>query len=84
MPRVNLELWHNLPRSAKSKDQGLQEIQKILAKSAQPLVQLLNSVLKYRLENKSVQAFAILPMIADAVTLLGNASFLTSFNDESF
>ena len=56
VPRVNLALWHDLPRNIKFKDLGLQEIQKILVKSAQPLVQLLDSVLKHQLENKSIQA----------------------------
>ncbi|XP_028416859.1 uncharacterized protein LOC114541072 [Dendronephthya gigantea] len=74
VPRVNLELWHDLPRHTKSKDLGLQEIQKILVKSAQPLIKLLDSVLKSRLENKLVEPSTILPMVADAVTLLGNAS----------
>jgi len=37
--KVNLELWHDLPRHAKSKDLGIQEVQKNIVKSAQPLVQ---------------------------------------------
>ena len=43
-PKVNLELWYDLPRSTKSKDLGLQEIQKHLVKSAQPMIQLLDTV----------------------------------------
>ena len=39
VPKVNIELWHDLPRHTKSKDLGLQEIQKKLVKSAQPFSQ---------------------------------------------
>ena len=45
VPKVNLELWHDLPRHTKSKDLGIQEVQKNIVKSAQPLVQLFDSVL---------------------------------------
>ena len=46
VPKVNLELWHDLRCSTKSKDLGLQEIQKHLVKSTQPMIQLLETVLK--------------------------------------
>ena len=78
MPKVNLELWHDLPRSTKSKDLGLQEIQKNLVKSAQPMIQLLDTVLKLQVEQTPVDSSQILPLIADAVTLLGHASYLNT------
>ena len=78
VPKVNLELWHDLPRSTKSKDLGLQEIQKHLVKSTQPMIQLLDTVLKLQVEQTPVDSSQILPLIADAVTLLGHASYLTS------
>ena len=84
VPKVNLELWHDLPRSTKSKDLGLQEIQKNLVKSAQPMIQLLDTVLKLQVEQTPVDASQILPLIADAVTLLGHASYLTSLKRREF
>ena len=72
VPKVNLELWHDLPRSTRTKDLGLQEIQKTLVKSAQPMILLLDSVLNSQKEKKSMEASSILPLIADAVTFLGH------------
>ena len=54
-PKVNLELWHDLPRHRKSKDLGIQEVQKNMVKSAQPLVQLFDSVLVAQNERKMLQ-----------------------------
>ena len=84
VPKVNLELWHDLPRSTKSKDLGLQEIQKNLVKSAQPMIQLLDTVLKLQVEQTPVDSSQILPLIADAVTLLSHASYLTSLKRREF
>ena len=72
------------PRSTKSKDLGLQEIQKHLVKSAQPMIQLLDTVLKLQVEQTSVDSSQILPLIADGVTLLGHASYLTSLKRQEF
>ena len=77
-PKVNLELWHDLPRSTKTKDLGLQEIQRTLVKSAQPMILLLDSVLNSPKEKKAIEASSILPVIADAVTFLGHTSYLSS------
>ena len=73
-------------RSTKSKDLGLQEIQKHLVKSAQPMIQLLDTVLKLQVEQTRtpVDSSQILPLIADAVTLLGHASYLTSLKRQEF
>ena len=38
-------IMHDLPRHTKTKDLGIQEVQKNIVKSAQPLVQLFDSVL---------------------------------------
>ena len=43
VPKVNLKLWHDMPRHTKSKDLEIQEVQ--IVKPAQPLVQLFDSVL---------------------------------------
>ena len=87
VPKVNLELWHDLqlPRSTKSKDLiGLQEIQKNLVKSALPMIQLLDTVLKLQVEQTPVDSSQILPLIADGATLLGHASYLTSLKRPEF
>ena len=84
VPKVNLELWHDLPRNTKTKDLGLQEIQKNLVKAAQPMVQLLDSVLKNRSEKKPIEMATVIPLVADAVTLLGHASYLTSLKRREF
>ena len=70
VPRDKLELWHDLPCSTKTKDLGLQEIQKNRVKSLKP-----------------VDASHVLPLVADAVTLLGqlgHALYLTSLKCREF
>ena len=93
VPKVNLELWHDLLRATKSKDLGSrigsrkgldQEIQKNLVKSAQPLIQLLDTVLKFQHDTKSVDPTTIISLVANAVTLLGHASYLTSLKRREF
>ena len=39
VPKVNLELWHDLSKEPKSKDLGLQELQKGIVKASQPIIQ---------------------------------------------
>ena len=34
VPKVNLELWHDLSKESKSKDLGLQELQKGIVKAS--------------------------------------------------
>ena len=81
---MNLELWHDLPRHTKSKDLGIQEVQKNIVKSAQPLVQLFDSVLVAQNERKMLQPSEIQPVIGDAITFLGHASFLASLKRREF
>ena len=79
VPKVNLELWHDLPRHTNSKDLGIQEVQKNIIKSSQPLVRLFDSVLVAQNERKVLQPSEILPVIGDAIlTFSGHASFLAS------
>ena len=40
MPKVNLELWHDLSKESKSRDLSLQELQKGIVKASQPIIQL--------------------------------------------
>lgn len=42
------------------------------------MIQLLDTVLNFQHEKKPVEATHIIPLVADAVTLLGHASYLTS------
>lgn len=84
VPRVNLELWHDLPRNTKTKDLGLQEIQKNLVKSAQPMIQLLDMALKAQKDKKSIEPNKIMSFVADAVTFLGHTSYLTSLKRREF
>ena len=84
VPKVNLELWHDLPRLKKSKELGVQEVQKNIVKSAQPLVQRFDSVLVAQNERKMLQSSDILPVIGDAITFLGHACFLASLKRRVF
>ena len=85
MPKVNLdELWHDLSKESKSKDLGLQEIQKGIVKASQPIIQLSDSALKARKDKSSMDPNDLLSLLADAVTFLGHASFLTSLKRREF
>ena len=46
VPKVNLELWHDLSKESKSKDLGPQELQKGIVKALWPIIQLFHSALK--------------------------------------
>ena len=84
VPKVNLELWHDLSKESKSKDLGLQELQKGIVKASQPIIQLFDSALSARKGKSSMDPNVLLPLLADAVTFLGHASFLHLLNEESF
>ena len=58
---MNLELWHDLF--------GIHEVQKNIVKSAQPLVQLFDSVLVAQNERKMSQPSEILPVVGNATVL---------------
>ncbi|XP_048590144.1 uncharacterized protein LOC116612099 isoform X2 [Nematostella vectensis] len=73
VPKVNVELWHDLERNTKSRDLGLQELQKNVVKAAQPIVMLFDSI-----AGRAVDPKDILPMLADSITLLGHAPYLCS------
>ena len=84
VPKVNLELWHDLPRATKTRDLGLQELQKNEIKCAQPMLLLFDTVVKAKAEKKAIQPIEISPMLADAVTLIGHASYLASLKRKEF
>ena len=84
MPKVSLELWHDLSKESKSKDLSLQELQKGIVKASQPIIQLSDSALKARKDKSSMDPNDLLSLLADAVTFLGHASFLTSLKRREF
>jgi len=45
VPKVNPELWHDLPRLSKTKDLALQEVQRGIVKATQPILTLLEAAL---------------------------------------
>ena len=67
-----------MPHATKTRDLGLQEVQKSIIKSAQPMLLLFDTIVKAKAEKKSILPMEILPMLADAVTLIGHASYLAS------
>ena len=81
VPKVNLELWHDLSKESKSKDLGLQELQKGIVKASQPITQLFDSALKAHNDKSSMDPNVLL---ADTVTFLGHASFLASLKQREF
>ena len=84
VPKVNLESWHDLSKQTKPKDLGLQELQKGIVKASWPFKQLFDSALKARKVKSSMDPNALLPLLAEAVTFLGHASFLTSVKRREF
>ena len=84
VPKVNLELWHDLPRATKTRDLGLQKLQKNIFKSAQPMLLLFDTVVKAKAEKKAIQLIEISPTLGDAVTLIGHASYLASLKRREF
>ena len=84
VPKVNSELWHDLSKESKSKALGLQELQKGIVKVSQPIIQLFDSALKARKDKSSMDPNVLLSLLADAVTFLGHASFLTSLKQREF
>ena len=81
VPKVNLELWHDLCKESKSEDLGLREL---TGKASQPIIQLFDSALKARKDKSSMDPHVSLPLLTDAVTFLGHASFLTSLKRREF
>ena len=80
----NLELWHDLPHGTKTRDLGLPEVQKNIITSVQPMLLLFNTVIRAKTEKKAIQPMEILPMVTDAVTLIGHASYVPSLKRRQF
>lgn len=71
-------------KESKFKEIGLQEFQKGVVKALQSLIQLSDSALKARNDKSSMDPKELLPLLADAVTILGHASFLTPLKRREF
>ena len=84
VPKVNLELRHDLCKEPKSKDLNLRELPKGIAKGSQPILQLFDSALKARKDKSLMDPDVLLPLLTDAVTFLGHASFLASLKRREF
>ena len=84
VPKVNSKLWHDLSKESKSKDLGLQGLQEGIVKASQSIVQMFDSALKARKDKSSMDPNVLLPLLADAVTSLGHASFLKSLKRREF
>ena len=70
-----------MPRATKTRDLGLQENQKNIMKSAQPMLLLFDTVVRAKVEKKAIQPMEILALLADAVTHR-HASYLASLTEE--
>ena len=73
--RFGSDMADAIAQGVKNADHGIQEVQKNIVKSAQPMVQLFGSVLKAQNEKKMLQPSETLPVIGDAITFLSCASF---------
>ena len=70
--------------SLNKKALGLQELQKGIVKASQPIIELFHSALKARKDKSSMDSNVLLPLLADAVTFLRHAPFLTSLKRREF
>ena len=84
VPKVNFELWHDLSKESKSKDLGLQELQKGIVKESQPIIQLFDSALSARKDKSSMDSnvFAYLYW-QTLLPFRGMHLFLHLLNEES-
>ena len=78
VPKVNPELWHDLPRQPKTKDLALQEVQRGIVKATQPILTLLEDTLAAQKNKEKIEPSAIVSKLADSVTFMCHASYKTS------
>lgn len=74
-PAVNSEIWHFLDRNIKTKDLGLQTVQKLLGHGIVPIIRMAEE-----LKNKSPDSKKLKKCISDSLTVLMNAFFEISVN----
>ena len=78
VPKVNPELWHDLPRSSKTKDLLLQEVQRGSVKATQPILTLLEAALAALKVQEKIEPGTIVSKLADSMTFMCHASYKTS------
>ena len=71
-------LWHDLPRSFKTKDLALQEVQREILKATQPILTLLEDALVALKVQEKIEPGTIVSKLADSVTFMCHASYKTS------
>ena len=82
VPKVNPKLWHDLPRSSKTKDLALQEVQRGIVKATQPMaihtfLDLEDALVALKVQEK-IEPGTIVSKLADSVTFMCHASYKTS------
>ena len=65
VPKVNLELWHDLSKQSKSKDLAFQEVQKGIVEASQPITQLFDLALKAHKDRSLMDANVLLSLLAE-------------------
>ena len=80
VPKVNLELWYDLVRPARTKDLALKEVQRGVVKGTQPVTDLLNKVLEARKQRVQLDPAEFLSPLADAMTFLCHSSYKISMS----
>ena len=78
VPKVNPELWHDLPRSSKSKDLAAQEVQRGIVKATQPVLTLLEDALAALKVQEKIEPGTVVSKLADSVTFMCLANYKTS------
>ncbi|XP_068725535.1 uncharacterized protein [Montipora capricornis] len=78
VPKVNPVLWHDLPRSSKTKDLGLQEVQRGIVKATQPILTLLEDALVALKVQEKIEPSTFVSKLSDSVTFMCHASYKTS------
>lgn len=75
VPKVNLELWFDFQKSVRVKDLALQEVQKYIVKSAQPLLLALDKVLKANKEKTQLNPADIIQELVDSMSFIGHSCY---------
>ena len=70
VPKVNPELWYDLPRSSKTKDVALQEVQRGVVKATQPILTLSEDALVALKVQEKIDPGTIVPKLADSVNFV--------------
>ena len=79
-PKIKLEFWFDLQKNVRVKDLSLQEIQKYIVKSTQPLAIALDKIISAKKNNELFDPSVLLPELAETFSVLGNTSYQTSLN----